>query len=165
MAHPAIQSLNGLDWTDLKILEELSFLAETDGFCVPGRQYLSDTVGVSIRSVSRHISKLCRLGFLQRTLRSYRKASGEIVGRSNLYKVAMGVAERIRAFLGAVGRRINAPSTGGPRLAHVPRKEKKSFIRKGIVPKKANTQPLGPEILEKIPLLRLWLARGRDRTG
>jgi predicted transcriptional regulator len=162
MAHPAIQSLNGLDWTDIKLLEELSFLGQDSGYSLPGRQYLSGVVGCSIRTVSRHISKLCRLGFLQRIQRSYRRADGSVVGRSNLYRIACGIGERIKNFFGAVGKRISTPSTGGPRLARLPRRKKNSLIRKGILPQKANTQPLGPEILEKIPLLKRWLERGKD---
>ena len=99
MAHPALAGLQGVDWVDVRLLEELSFLGQERGYSTPGRQYLADIIGCTIRTVSRHLTKLVKLGYLQRTLRTYRQADGTIINRTNLYRVALDCQARIQAFL------------------------------------------------------------------
>jgi len=157
MAHPALANLGGLDLIDLRLLEEFTFLAQDTGFCTPGRRYLSDTVGVSVRTISRHLTKLCKLGHLRRQLRSYRRADGKVRNRTNLYRVSVDAAARVKSFLTTIGQRLKAPITGGTRLSHIP-KAKTKISNKVSTP---HTAPApNPTIFEKIPLLKRWLERG-----
>ena len=168
VAHPAIQNLGGLDWVDIRLLEEISFLAQDHGYSTPGRQYLSQTIGCSIRTISRHLSRLVRLGFIQRIQRSYRRSDGTIINRTNLYRIACGIPERIQNFLGTIGEQFGKRSTGEPTLAHIPKTKKYKPIRKRkSVPKEEflfqeqTQQPLPEKILGKFPLLKRWLERGQ----
>ena len=160
MAHPALAGLNGVDWVDIRILEELSFLGQDDGYSVPGRQYLAKVLGRSIRTVSRHLTKLCKLGYLQRTLRTYRTADGKLRNQTSLYRVALDTAARIKAFLGTLGQRITEQKTGGTSSS---RDQKKIHIkpkRKAQPPQPTPLPSLNPTIFEKIPLLKRWMQRG-----
>ena len=161
MGNPALANLSGLDWTDIRLLEEISFLAQNDGFCTPSRQYLANTIQVSVRTVSRHLSKLCRLGHLRRQLRSYRRADGTIKNRTNLYRVSLDAAARVKAFLGTIGQRFKGSSTGETLLSHIPKTKEKSFRRKGNPAHRPTLPPPSPAILEKMPLLKRWLERGQ----
>jgi len=123
MAHPALAGIQGLDWTDIRILEELSFLSQDGGYSTPSRQYLASIIGATVRTITRHLSKLVKLGYLQRTLRTYRTPDGKIRNRTNLYRVAIEQAARIKAFLRSFGRGKSGNSTGGTPVSPVPKAE------------------------------------------
>jgi len=99
MAHPALAGLSGLDFTDLKILEELTWLSQDDGYATPSREYLSNIIKANIWTVSRHITKLAKRGFLKVQHRSTRRPDGTVQGRTNCYWVAVDIKDRIHAFM------------------------------------------------------------------
>jgi len=123
MAHPALAGLSGLDLVDIKLLEELSFLSQDSGYAVPSRHYLANIINCTIRTVTRHLSKLVRLGYLRRTLRTFRTPDGKIRNRTNLYRVALEQAARIKAFLKSFGRGKSGHSTDGTPVSPVPKAE------------------------------------------
>ena len=136
MAHPALAGLQGVDWVDVRLLEELSFLSQDDGYATPSRHYLANIIGCTVRTITRHLTKLVRRGYLQRQLRTYRTADGKIRNRTNLYRVALDQAARIKAFLSALGRGKSGDSTGGTPVSSRPKTEKK------IEPHKDTVSPL-----------------------
>ena len=123
MAHPALIGLAGVDWTDIRILEELSFLAQERGYSTPSRAYLAKIIGCTISTISRHLSKLVRLGYLRRQLRKYRGTDGKIRNRTNLYRVALNEAARIKAFFISLGRVKPGGLTGDAPTLRVPKAE------------------------------------------
>ena len=142
MAHPALAGLNGLDWTDIRILEELSFLGQDDGYSTPGRAYLANIINCTISTVSRHLTKLCRLGYLQRQLRTYRTPDGKIRNRTNLYRVALDAAARIKAFLGSFGRGKSGGSTDDAPTLRVPKTKNNIELKKDTIsPPQDKTPP------------------------
>jgi len=123
MSHPALAGIQGLNWVDVRILEELSFLGQERGYSTPGRQYLADIIGCTVRTITRHLSKLVRLGYLRRQLRTYRTPDGKIRNRTNLYRVALEQAARIKSFLGSFGQGKSRPATDGTPVSPVPKAE------------------------------------------
>jgi len=81
---------NQLDGVDFRLLEQINYLARTAAdrrqsgalYCTPGRKWLATRLGVSICTISRHVSKLARLQVLHRIQRR------PIAGRwqTNLYR-------------------------------------------------------------------------------
>ena len=134
MAHPALAGLQGVDWVDVRILEELSFLGQERGYSTPGRQYLANIIGCTISTVSRHLSKLVRLGYLQRQLRTFRTPDGKIRNRTNLYRVALDQAARIKAFFRAFGRGKSGASTDDAPTLRVPKTENNIELQKDTFP-------------------------------
>ena len=133
MAHPALAGLQGLDWSDIRILEELSFLSQDDGYATPSRAYLATLLGCTVRTITRHLTKLVRLGYLQRQLRTYRTADGKIRNRTSLYRVALDQAARIQAFLGALGRGRAGATTGRTDTSNGPKTENKIKPQKDTI--------------------------------
>ncbi len=121
MAHPALAGLQGVDWVDVRILEELSFLSQDDGYAVPSRAYLANLLSCTVRTITRHLTKLVRLGYLQRQLRTFRTPDGKIRNRTNLYRVALDQAARIKAFFGSFGRGKSGGATGETPASRVPK--------------------------------------------
>ena len=64
-----------LDGIDFRILNEIAFLSKQQkkrtgsAYCCPGREYLAAKVGCDIGTISRHTSKLVRLGVLEKRQR------------------------------------------------------------------------------------------------
>ena len=141
MAHPALAGLNGLDWTDIRILEELIFLGQERGYSTPSRQYLANIIGCTIRTITRHLTKLVKLGYLQRKLRTHRTPDGKIRNQTSLYRVALDQAARITAFIGGfIGR-----ATGGTPLSSKPKTENNMNLKKDTAsPTKAKTADRTP---------------------
>jgi len=124
MAHPALAGLGSeVDWVDIRLLEELSFLGQERGYSTPGRQYLANIIGCTVRTITRHLSKLVKLGYLRRQLRTYRTPDGKLRNRTNLYRVAIDAAARIKAFLKSFGRGKSGHSTDGTPVSPVPKAE------------------------------------------
>jgi hypothetical protein len=134
VAHPALAGLNGVDWVDVRIIEELSFLGQERGYSTPSRQYLANIIGCTVRTITRHLTKLCRLGYLQRQLRTHRTADGKIRNRTNLYRVALDQAARIKAFFSALGRGKSGGSTGRTSVPRKPKAENNIQLQKDTFP-------------------------------
>jgi len=62
-----------LDGYDFRILDELAFLCKQQrqrtraAYCCPGREYLAGKIGCDVGTISRHTSKLVRLGIVDRS--------------------------------------------------------------------------------------------------
>ena len=120
--------------TDYRLLDELSFLARQQrkksgaAYCMPGRQYLSQKLGVSIRTVSRSIARLTRLGILDATQRR------PIRGRwqTNLYKIRSWVGWR----MGQISGMLRKLTYRGPCVAHIASSKRN----------KEQSEPLSPPI-------------------
>lgn len=87
-----------LDGHDIKILEELTFLSKTRGYARPARTYLSNKLGVTIWTISRHTAKLARLGLLRIQHRRRQKSDGTWTFRTNVYQVLFKLRDRLRAI-------------------------------------------------------------------
>src|SRR5262245_17181852 len=89
---------------DFRLLDELTFLSRQQkkktgsSYCLPGRQYLSEKLGISIRTISRSDARLKRLGILDVTQR--RPIRG--IWQTNLYKVRHWLGWR----LGQIGMNL-----------------------------------------------------------
>ena len=134
VAHPALAGLNGVDWVDVRILEELSFLGQERGYSTPGRKYLANIIGCTVRTITRHLSKLVKLGYLQRQLRTFRTPDGKIRNRTNLYRVALDQAARIKAFFSALGRGKSGTATDGTPVPSLPKTENNIELQKDTFP-------------------------------
>lgn len=90
-----------LDGHDIRLIEELVYLSRLQSkkspsgakYCCPSEIYLAKKLGVRREAVSRHVSKLARLGVLEVTHR--RKVRG--MWQTNLYRVR-------RAFAWLIGK-------------------------------------------------------------
>jgi len=152
-----------LEGVDFRLIDELSFLANLQAqrtgsrYCIPGRKYLARKLGVCVRTISRHLSKLRRLGVIDAIQR--RPVRGQF--QTNLYRVyewtvwqARRVMSLIRDVWEAVKPKKRAPAPAptllpdrGTPLAH-------------LAPKKERITPPETNILETNPLLREWMKRG-----
>src|SRR5215510_7026865 len=74
-----------LDGIDFRLLEELLFLSDGEGFCFPSRAYLAAQLRVNIGTISRHVTKLNRLGVLQVKQRRAKHPDGTWSTHSNYY--------------------------------------------------------------------------------
>lgn len=92
-----------LDGYDLRLLEEIDFLSRCQAkksiigakYCTPSEKYLSKKSNLSRENVSRHITKLKKLGILSVTHR--RPKNGRWT--TNLYKIVSYVFWRVGGFL------------------------------------------------------------------
>lgn len=83
--------LNQLSGVDFRVLDEITYLIRcrlkkdrrAAQYCAPGRAYLAGKIKVSIRTISRSLTKLHRLGIIKRVQR--RRKDG--VWQTNLYTV------------------------------------------------------------------------------
>ena len=108
---------------DAGLLDELAFLsrlrrAETRGrasYATPGRVWLARRLGVSVRTVSRHVSALVGLGLVERTQR--RPVSGK--WQTNLYVLVSRGAWLVARTM----QRLRRPlAVGHKRLTSSPKK-------------------------------------------
>ena len=94
------KTLNG---TDLKVLEEIGFLARLQGktstsgakYCCPSLKYLSKKLGKTFWTISRSISKVSSLGLLDVTHR--RKRSGH--WQTNFYRLRHWLGWKVAGIL------------------------------------------------------------------
>ena len=106
-----------LDGYDIRLLEEIEFLSKLQAkksitgakYCCPSEIYLSKKVGIARENISRHISKLSRLGILAITHR--RKLRGN--WQTNMYRIVSWVWWRLRQAtqtLRSLPSRVTQPS-------------------------------------------------------
>ena len=140
---------NQLLGVDYRILDELAFLSKQQqkksgaAYAMPGRAYLSQKLGCSVRTISRSISRLKRLGILDSTQR--RPVRGR--WKTNLYKIRSWIGWR----LGQLSGTLRKLSHRGPRMAHIAFLERKIETSDPLPPPKNS---VGEEILTR------WKAKG-----
>ena len=139
-----------LDGIDLKILDWLCYLSKKQGerspggakYCFPGRKFLAGKIGVSVWTISRHISKLKRLGILS----AYQRRPKGGRWQTNLYRVINWLGWRIGQILSKFRSNKN-----GVRLnQHIASQERNSSPQRGGPPQK----------LADNPLIQAWMKRG-----
>jgi DNA-binding transcriptional ArsR family regulator len=108
---------NRLSHTDVRLLEQLHWMgiayqARTKAkapYAWPSRAWLAARLGISIRTVSRHTSKLQRLELLRVTVRRQERGRWQ----SNLYqltgRIARAIASTWRRLVHALPRDNNGP--------------------------------------------------------
>jgi hypothetical protein len=109
---------------DFRLLDELTYLSRKQAkrspsgarYCIPGRQYLAAKLGVCVRTVSRSIARLKRLGILDVTQR--RPVRG--IWKTNLYKIRHWLGWR----LGQVQGLLRKPFHRGTPVAHIATRER-----------------------------------------
>ena len=127
----AEETLKQLDGYDLRLLEEIHFLCRCKAkssktgarYANPSEEYLSRKVGLSRSNVSRHMSKLSKLGILLVTHR--RKVRERF--QTNLYRILSWVwwrAGKIAAILrqGPNRQKPPQPTPQTPQLAGNPQR-------------------------------------------
>jgi DNA-binding transcriptional ArsR family regulator len=109
-----------LDGIDFRLLDELAFLCQQQrqrtgaAYCCPGREYLARKVDCDIGTISRHTSKLERLGLLEKIQR--RPVRGQ--WRSCLYRLRSWVSWRLGQVAGML-RKVGRVRTTGPKINRV----------------------------------------------
>jgi len=151
------QQLLGVDY---RLLDALGFLAKQQrkksgaAYCMPGRKYLSQKLGVSIRTVSRSIARLKRLGILDVIQR--RPVRG--IWKTNLYKIRSWVGWR----LGQIAGMLRKVTHREPHVAHIAPRERVIRTADAYLPlQKATSDPSEPAWNAKgEALLADWQKRG-----
>ena len=159
---------------DLYILEELAFLCKLKArtsktgarYATPGELYLSRKVGIARENISRHVSKLRRLGILLVTPRS--RVNGK--RQTNLYRIVSWVWFRlgkITASLKSPTLDVQPPESGEIPVPnskshssanHVTLPSHKLFsMREDIISERAKGAPAAIK-----DLLTAWMGRGSD---
>lgn len=140
-----------LTGTDFRLLDELTFLARQQrkrtgaSYAIPGRKYLAVRLGVCIRTVSRSVSRLKRLGILDAIQR--RPVRG--IWQTNLYKIRSWLGWRLGQISGAL-RTTPHRETQKARIT--------SVRTELVTPPDASLL----EFVRTTPLLQLWAARGKQ---
>jgi hypothetical protein len=91
-----------LSRTDFLILEAIEYFQRTHGIAYPGRRWLARHCGVNCWTVSRHISRLKRLGLIRVTYRRYRRKNGTWNTRSNIYELLGVVGAKVRGLIQSI---------------------------------------------------------------
>lgn len=153
-----------LDGIDFRLLDELAFLCKQQqkrtgaAYCCPGREYLAAKTGCDVGTISRHTTKLEKLGLLEKIQR--RPVRGQ--WRSCLYRLRSWVSWRlgqVAGMLRKVGKGKSAEQEThrvrlGARIAHP--YENNVFK----TPPKPRETPLSVEqIAARHPILARWLQR------
>lgn len=110
-------TLNQLDGHDLRILEEIDYLSRLQGkksptgarYCCPGQKYLGEKIGLARENVSRHITKLMKMGILDVT---HRRPIRDMF-QTNLYKIRSWIFWRLGKILRSLRslpKRVTQPS-------------------------------------------------------
>lgn len=106
------ETWNRLSSLDLRILEELAYLCRITRqrsptgavYCYPGRFWLAQRTGSSVRTITRHVTKLAGLGLLSKLQR--RPTAGR--WQTNLYRLIHPMAwaaARVRQLVTRQGDR------------------------------------------------------------
>ncbi len=142
---------NQLTGIDLRLLDELIFLSRRQAdqstrqahYCIPGRKYLARKLNCAVVTVSRHVSKLKRLGILDAFQR--RPVTGR--WQTNFYRVLTWQAWRygqIRQLINTLTNRVSKPT-------HI------------AASSEAKTQPKDQKVAFG-ELYDRWMSRGKDSS-
>jgi DNA-binding transcriptional ArsR family regulator len=155
-----------LDGIDFRLLDELAFLCRKQrqrtgaAYCCPGREYLARKVDCDIGTISRHTTKLERLGLIEKIQR--RPVRGQ--WRSCLYRLRSWVSWRLGQIAGMLRKVGKARST--EKNSHRVRPDARiAHAYENSAPRPHST-PLKPpltaqEIATRHPILQRWLQRGK----
>ena len=118
-AQPPKQSFDRTTWNqlsslDIRILDELAFLSRSTAtrsatgarYCYPSRPWLAQRLACSVETITRHTSKLARLGLLAKLQR--RPVRG--TWQTNLYRLIHPMAwaaARLRANIVRLSNRLS----------------------------------------------------------
>jgi hypothetical protein len=154
-----------LDGIDFRLLDELAYLCNQQrqrtgaAYCCPGRDYLAGKVGCDRGTISRHTTKLERLGVLEKIQR--RPLRGQ--WRSCLYRLRSWVGWRLGQVAGMLRKigKARAPGPTAHRVRPSARIAHKYENNASKPPSKPLNTPLSPEqIAARDPILARWLQRG-----
>jgi len=143
-----------LDGIDFRILNEIAFLSKQQkkrtgsAYCCPGREYLAAKVGCDIGTISRHTTKLVKLGVLEK--RQRRPIRG--IWQTCLYKLK-GWASWLLAGIAGQLRKIRNVSHRVRHDAHIASVRTEIRIPEGKPPIKNG---LVTDILTR------WKERGKE---
>ena len=141
-----------LDGIDFRILNEIAFLSKQQQkrtgsvYCCPGREYLAAKVGCDIGTISRHTTKLVRLGVLEK--RQRRPIRG--IWQTCLYKLRGWASWALAGIAGAL-RKIRSNSHRVRLHAHI------ASVGTEIRTPEVQTPIKNALVVE---ILRRWKARG-----
>jgi DNA-binding transcriptional ArsR family regulator len=153
-----------LDGIDFRLLDELAFLCKQQrqrtgaAYCCPGREYLARKVDCDIGTISRHTSKLERLGLLEKIQR--RPVRGQ--WRSCLYRLRSWVSWRLGQIAGMLrkvgksGSIEKIPHRVRP-AARITSVNESNVFRSPSQP--LAIAPTPEEIAARHPILARWLQR------
>lgn len=151
-----VHTYHRLDGHDFRLLDELAYLCKLRqkhvgaSYCTPSTSYLSAKLGIVRESVSRHITKLTKLGILSVTHR--RKRDGTWL--TNLYKIVKWEAWRIHGAIAQTlrGKKSRKESSS---VNHVTLDANKpfSYTEKSLTPQTSLIFP------EKTKFVGDWLKR------
>ncbi len=150
-----------LDGVDFRLIDELSFLSKLQkertgaSYCLPGREYLARKLGVSVRTVSRHIAKLKGLGVIDAIQR--RPVRGQ--WRSNLYKVVHWIGWRVRQLTGSIRDVWKAVKPRPIESSSPPLPHRGTHVARIAAREKELTLP-DSFFFHSNPILQQWMARG-----
>lgn len=144
MAQDTWREMTGVD---IKVVEYFDYLQGRFGRIFPTQEKIATRVGVSVRTVKRSIAHLKELGVIGVQSWLIRDREGKVRGQRNVYAL-LGLA-------GAFIRGLISRITGGPKRARLTRQKKHTFPEIAFEKK-----PIPPHLLEKIPLLGVWMSRG-----
>ena len=161
-----LQDVGRLEWSDIRVFEELTYLCKLRrrkglvAYVIPSRKYLSKKTGFCITTVSRATNRLVSQGLLRKTQR--RPVRG--IYQTYVYKAVPRKFWRLAATLGKLWSSESVARVGWPTrrvtgvaLKHL--REKKITLHP---PKEGELSQSSP-LLERLPLLQTWLARGKGR--
>jgi hypothetical protein len=152
------QQLDGIDY---RILNELSFLSKQQkrrtgsAYCCPGREYLAAKVKCDVGTISRHTSKLVKLGILDK--RQRRPIRG--IWQTCLYKLVGWAAWALAGIAGQLRKKPN----NFHRVRLTPRI---ASVKTEIIASKTHSSPKKEELSTNNDfvsiILRRWEARGGE---
>ena len=153
-----------LDGIDFRLLDELAFLCKQQrqrtgaAYCCPGREYLATKVDCDVGTISRHTSKLEKLGLLEKIQR--RPIRGQ--WRSCLYRLRSWVSWRLGQIAGMLRKvgKSRSPEKIPHRVrpaARITHKYENNVLQAPSKP--LTTSPTAEEIAARHPILARWLAR------
>ena len=152
-----------LDGVDFRLIDELTFLSKLQrertgaSYCIPGRKYLARKLRVCVRTVSRHIAKLRKLGVLDTVQR--RPVLGQF--QTNLYKVFEWTVWKARRVISMVRHVAKAmkPKTGASGVASFSLPNRGTYVSY-IAHKNERITPPDSFFFHSNPIIRCWMARG-----
>lgn len=133
---------------DAQLIEHLAFLSLCQqrtsprhaAYCTPGRRHLAATLHCSVRTITRHTSRLHRDGVIERVQR--RKVEGR--WQTNLYRLIARAAWGTRRLWHLIDRVASTKRVGAARRA-------------------TDGTPQGPR--DRTHELRQWLATQKQKLG
>lgn len=149
---------------DHRLLDELTFLARKQAqrspsgarYCIPSRTYLAAKLGVCVRTVSRSVARLKRLGIIDAIQR--RPVQG--IWRTNLYKVKHWLGWRIGQMGQLLRAKLPKAKHRGTPMAHIASRKREMKTSEPRFSPKTEPRPPCSTRLTNDPTWKRWMARG-----